>query len=158
MKKYSKLILIFTVATLLFTQHVLAGNLGRAPNFELKDLNENTFSLSSYKDKKPVILFFWTTWCPYCRQQLKVLNDMYPQFVKDGFELLAINIGEPRYLVDILTRKYSLIFTILLDRDYSVADGYDLLGVPTYVIIDKEGNIRFQGHQFPSKKYKELIS
>ena len=54
-----------------------------ATNFTLLDLENKEFSLSDFKGK-PVILFFWTTWCPYCRGELKKLNTMHAQFLRDG--------------------------------------------------------------------------
>lgn len=128
-----------------------------APDFSLQDLGRNTFNLSSYRDKQPVILFFWTTWCPFCRRELKMLKDIYPQLQKDGSELLAISVGEPVYKVDNFVRGYALNFKVLLDKDIAVADAYDILGVPTYVLIDKKGRIVFRANYFPKEKYKELI-
>jgi peroxiredoxin len=64
-----------------------------APNFRLKDLNQGQVELSSFKGKKPVVLFFWTTWCPYCLRELKHMNSLAEQLNKQGIELLAINSG-----------------------------------------------------------------
>jgi thiol:disulfide interchange protein len=46
----------------------------------------------------------------------------------------------------------------LLDADSAVASAYNLLGVPTYVFVDKEGNARFTSHTFPEKEYKQIMS
>jgi peroxiredoxin len=129
-----------------------------APDFKLQDLNRNTFTLNSYKDKQPVVLFFWTTWCPYCRAELKVLNDMYPQLVKEGWELFAIDVAEPEYRVENFLKNYALSFKILLDRDASVTESFELFGVPTYVLVDKAGYIVFKDNYFPRQEYKKLIS
>jgi peroxiredoxin len=129
---------------------------GLAADFKLEDLSQNTFSLSSYRDKQPVVLFFWTTWCPYCRTELKNLNEIYPQLRKDGWELLAINVGEPAYKVDNFVQGKGLTFKVLLDKDTAVADAYGLMGVPTYFFVDKKGNIILRENYFPLAKYKEL--
>jgi peroxiredoxin len=128
-----------------------------APDFTLQDLDENAFILSSYKDKQPVILFFWTTWCPFCRQELKTLKGLYPQLKKEGLELFAIDAGEPKHRVDNFIKKYMLDFKVLLDRDTNVAYSYDISGVPAYVLVDKKGYIVFKGHYFPLAEYKKLI-
>lgn len=129
-----------------------------APDFKLQDIHGDRITLSSYKDKQSVILFFWTTWCPYCREALRLLNDMYAELVKDGLEVLAINIGEPSYKVDNFVKSYQLNYRVLLDKYTTVAYAYDLLGVPTYVFIDKNGYIYFKGNSFPKERYKDLIS
>lgn len=143
---------------LLPVEFAIAQERGGAADFKLSDINNNTVTLSSYRDKQPVFLFFWTTWCPFCRKELKLLSDKYAQLVKDGFALLAINVGEPAYKVDNFIKKYSLAFEVLLDKDAKVAYTYDILGVPTYVLVDKKGYIVFEGNRFPQENYKDLIS
>lgn len=128
-----------------------------APDFMLKDLNRDTFILSSYKDKQPVLLFFWTTWCPSCRSELKTLNDLYPELIKEGWELFAIDVAESAYRVENFVKNYALNFKVLLDKDAAVMDSYDLFGVPTYVLVDKEGYIVFKDNYFPRQDYRRLI-
>lgn len=129
-----------------------------APDFKLQDLNNNLVTLSSYRDKQPVLLFFWTTWCPFCRKELKALNDMYAQLLKDGIGVLSINIGESSEKVNNFLKKYSLTFKVLLDQDNEVAYSFGLLGVPTYFLINKKGYIVFKDYYFPQGEYKDLIS
>ena len=128
-----------------------------APQFNLLDLKGNKINLSDFKDK-PVILFFWTTWCHFCRKELKVLKDIHPDLRKEGWELLAINIGESSYKVDNFLKNYALTFKVLLDQDTAVVRAYDILGVPAYILIDQKGEIVFKGHYFPEDSYKDLIS
>lgn len=128
-----------------------------AVNFSLLDSNGKQVLLSDYKDK-PVILFFWTTWCPYCREELRALEGIYPGLTKEGWELFAINTGESSYKIDNFLKKYSLTFKVLLDRDTNIAHAYKIIGVPTYILIDKKGYIVFKGHYFPRDAYKDLIS
>jgi peroxiredoxin len=128
-----------------------------APDFKLQDLNQGTFSLSSYKDKQAVILFFWTTWCPFCRDELRMLRDTYPELVKEGWELFAVNVGESTYKVEKFVKEKALDFAVLLDKDTTVAYSYGILGVPTYIIVDKQGLIVFKDNYFPKGRYKELV-
>lgn len=129
-----------------------------ALDFKLQDLAQNTFSLTSYKDKQPVILFFWTTWCPFCRDELKTLSQTYPKLAKEGWELLAIDVGESVYKVDKFVKDNALTLKVLLDKDMAVAHSYDVMGVPTYILLDKKGYIVFKDNYFPQRQYKELIS
>lgn len=129
-----------------------------APDFTLQDLDQNAFTLSSYKNKQPVILFFWTTWCPFCRQELKALKEDYPGLVKEGLTLVAINAGESAAKVGDFVKSYNLPFRVLLDRDKSVTGAFEVFGVPTYVLVDKKGYIRLIEHSFPKEKYKSIIS
>jgi len=129
-----------------------------APDFTLQDLSQNKFSLRNYRYKQPVVLFFWTTWCPFCREELRTLKELYPKLTKEGWELFAINIEEPAYIVTKAVTKYDLNFKVLLDLDTTVAHAYNILGVPTYILVNIKGQVVFRDHYFPQKEYKELIS
>lgn len=120
-----------------------------APDFQLPDLQQQALTLSAYRDKQPVFLFFWTTWCPFCRQGLKELSERYPELSEKGWQVLAVNIGEPQDKVKRFIDNYALQFKVLLDENLSAAEAYDVLGVPTYVLIDKNGLVIFKNNYFP---------
>lgn len=126
-------------------------------SFQLPDLHQKNIALSSYRNKQPVLLFFWTTWCPFCGIELKALNDMYNRLTEDGLEVLAIDVGESAEKVRGFLKNYHPNYKVLLDKDGTVAESFGLLGVPTYILINKKGNIVFQGHTFTQQKYKELL-
>lgn len=109
-----------------------------AQEIVLNDLNANPVNLSSFQGK-PAILFFWTTWCPYCRKELKILNQMYPQIKNEGIVVFAINVGEADYKVKNFFGDYALNFKVLLDKDGRLADKYNIAGVPTYIFLDRSG-------------------
>ena len=121
----------------------------------LNDLGGSAVQLSSYKGK-PVILFFWTTWCPYCRQELRMLNQQYSQIAKEGIVLLGVNVSESDYKVQRFFKGYPLNFKMLLDKAGLLADKYGLLGVPTYIFLDKNGQVISQAHSLPVN-YKSLL-
>ena len=128
-----------------------------APAFKLMDLDNKEFASSSLKDKN-AILFFWTTWCPYCQKELKQMQDKQLELSKDGVELVAINVQEPAVKVKKFFENYPHSFSVLVDTEGSVAQSYEVMGVPTYFLIDKKGRIVFSNHYFPQKEYKNLIS
>lgn len=129
-----------------------------APDFQLQDIHQDVISLSNYKDKESVLLFFWTTWCPFCQKELRILNDRYAGLLQDGLEVLAINVGEFPDTVENFIRNYYLAYRVLLDKDTSVARAYEIIGVPTYILINKQGYIVFKDNYFPQGGYKELVS
>jgi peroxiredoxin len=152
------LLLIFLAISCTNTSKQTSAYGDDSPDFQLKDVNQETVILSSYIDKQPVLLFFWTTWCPYCRKELKIINSRYGELTKEGLELLPINVGESPERVNNFLKKDSLAFRVLLDQNGDAANSFGILGVPTYILIDKKGKILFQGHTFPEKEYKKLIS
>ena len=158
MKKINLVVLFLMLAQgLLFAAQPLRTETSElATNFTLLDLENKEFSLSDFKGK-PVILFFWTTWCPYCRGELKQLNTMHTQFLQNSVELVAINVGEPADKIQRFARSYLFSYRVLLDTDAEVAGAFGILGVPTYTLINKEGHVVFNNHYFPQKEYKDLI-
>jgi len=143
------LFLILIISVLGLYQNALAQEAA------LKDLEGRPVALSSYKGK-PVILFFWTTWCPYCRQELKTLNLQAAQLAREGIVVLGVNVNEPVSRVQNFFKGYQLNFRMLLDNQGSLADKYDLVGVPTYVFLDREGKVVSKPHSFPDN-YKNLL-
>ena len=131
------------------------GKCALAGDIMLNDLNGREVNFSTYQGK-PVILFFWTTWCPYCQLELKKLSQQYPQMAKDEVILLGVDVGEPDYKVQRFLRGYALNFRILLDRNELLVDKYDVIGVPTYVFLDKTGKAIAQYHSLP-ENYKSLL-
>lgn len=162
MKQWLKLtfILLFFIsfAFMSYAAQNIPVSLKPAPLFSLSDLEGKAVSLSEYKGKKAVVLLFWTTWCPYCREELKTLNKEYPSLAKDSIELLTINVGEPKHKVDNFVKSHSLSFKVLLDKDSLVSEDYSLMGVPTYFVINKSGQIVSTGNHFPVSALRELAA
>lgn len=125
-------------------------------NCILYDLKDNKVRLSDYKGK-PLVLWFWTTWCPYCRRQIPGLNDIYSELKLSGVELIAINIDERKERIVRFLKSYPINFDTLSDRNGDCAFSFGLVGVPTYIFIDKNGNVQFRNNYFPKDKYKELL-
>lgn len=128
-----------------------------APDFNLPDPNQKYYRLSDYKNKQPLILFFWTTWCPYCQKQMLALNDKFPALAKEGIAILAVNAGEPINTVKQFLKYYNPAYPVLLDEYAAVTGAYEVFGVPTYFLINKNGLIVFSGNDFPGD-YQEIIS
>jgi len=126
-----------------------------AADIILNDLSAKAVNLSS-SSGKPTVLFFWTTWCPYCRKEIKTLNQMYPQMKKEGIAVFAVNIGEPDYKVQRFFISNALAFGVLLDKDGKAADKYNVVGVPTYIFLDKSGRVISEAHALPPD-YKKLL-
>lgn len=129
-----------------------------AKDFTLKGLDNSSFTLSAYRDKEPVLLFFFTTWCPFCRKELKALSGRYQQVVKEGIVIAVIDVQESAAKIESFAKSNEFSFPILLDSDGEVAQSYGILGIPTYFLIDKKGIVQFEGNSFPDEEYKRLIA
>lgn len=122
----------------------------------LYDLEGNEVRLSDFKGK-PLILWFWTTWCPYCRKDIVRLNNIYPELKLSGIELLAINVDEPKGKIARFLKSHPVDFNIFQDRDGRCAFSHDIIAVPTYLLIDRKGKVEFRQNYFPKDTYKQLL-
>ncbi len=129
----------------------------KAKDFLLEDIDGELVRLSSYEDKQPVILFFWTTWCPYCLIEMSELNDLYPKFKNLGIELLCINVRENKRKIQHYLSLHRTECRILQDTDARVAYDYRLIGLPTFVLINREGFVIFKNNYFPKEGYRKLL-
>ena len=112
----------------------------KALDFVLEDLNGNKVKLSSYNGQE-VLLVFSTTWCSYCRKEIPQLKKLYAKYKEKGLEIINIDIQESKDKVSAYTLKHKLPYTVLLDTDGKVASMYGIIGVPTKVLISKDGTI-----------------
>lgn len=145
------------VSIFLFSNQAYAKKLDMAPDFTLQSIHQDMITLSSFKNEQSVLLFFWATWCPYCQKELNVLNSNYSQLQKDGVELLAIDSGELMTTVQAFVDSLLLAYPVIVDSDQSVTNSYRIIGVPMYVLVNKNGEIIFQDNFFP-RDYNDLLS
>jgi len=113
-----------------------------APDFTLADWSGQPVALSAYKGR-PVLLVFWTSWCPGCPDGLSDLDRLYRQYRDShGLVLLAVNIMETRAAVETVARERGWAFPILLDTDGAVSSAYLVRIAPTVMFIDTQGVLR----------------
>jgi peroxiredoxin len=135
--------LIITLATV-FLMSFLAANVfaaenPKAPDFTLKDMNGKNVSLNNFKGKN-VLLYFTTTWCPYCKREVPELKEMHQKY-KGKLEIMAIDMNESKTKVSSYIEKYQIPYTTLLDSEGKVAVDYSIRGVPTAVLVGKDGRV-----------------
>jgi len=118
-----------------------AGNTVPAPDFSLAKLDGEFVRLSDLKGH-PVLINFWATWCPGCRDEMPLLQSVYEERQADGLVILAVDIAEKPALVKKFMDDNKLTFTALLDLDNRVSATYGIRLLPTTVLVDKNGNIR----------------
>jgi thiol-disulfide isomerase/thioredoxin len=109
-------------------------------DFKLSDLNGNMVSLSDFKGKI-VFLNFWTTWCPECRYEMPLMQNLYTHFKVKDFAMVAINMNEQAFVVKKYFKKNKLTFTVLLDLINELAAPFGIRGIPTTYIVDRDGGI-----------------
>lgn len=129
-----------------------------APDFELKDLNGSTVKLSQFKGDRPVMLYFWATWCPACISMKPQLVKVRERVPEKEMEILGINVGEGDSLEKVkrYQQGHPAPWPTLYDNGSNVARNYRVQGIPLFVLIDKEGMIVYRGNDLPQDPLKLL--
>ena len=109
-----------------------------APDFTLKGEDGNTYRLKDYRGKV-VILNFWATWCPPCREEMPSMERAWHQIKDKGIVMLGINVGEDADTIFEFTGQYSMTFPLPMDINGEVVKQYPIRGLPTTYIIDPAG-------------------
>ena len=123
-----------------------------APEFTLATTDGDLVSLSDLKGKV-ILLNFWGTWCGPCRMELPDFVKLYDKYNKDGLEIVGITIRRGESIQDVarFQEQWGLNYLLLNDikgnevsevtMDYSRAIGQMISGIPTTLIINREGFI-----------------
>jgi cytochrome c biogenesis protein CcmG/thiol:disulfide interchange protein DsbE len=112
-----------------------------APDFTLETRDGGAIRLSDLRGQV-VVLNFWATWCPPCRAEMPALQQVYAKYRDQGFAVLAVDVAEGEAQVTPFADQQGLTFPILLDRDGSVSNLYQVRAMPSTYFVDRSGVIR----------------
>lgn len=130
-----------------------------APDFTLKSDAGANLKLSELRGEV-VMINFWATWCAPCREEMPLLNQLYEQYRKVGFTLLAVNIDDDPAKARAMARKLGVNFPVLFDTDKRVSKLYDVAAMPSTLLIDRDGRVRYVHRGYVAgveKKYQSQI-
>ena len=111
-----------------------------APVFALKDLDGNEVNLTDQRGKV-VLINFWATWCPPCREELPHIQRFHEQYRDKGLVVLAISTDRDKEKVRPFMEKHGYTFPVLF-ADGKVASAYKVRGIPVVYLIDREGAVQ----------------
>lgn len=126
-----------------------------AAGFTLESVAGERVSLGRFTGEKAVLLVFWATWCPHCNAAVPAINKIQSR-LRDRLQVLAIDFLESRQKVQSFMKAKNVAYTVLLDSDGTVARKYRVVGIPTYVVVDRNGGIAYSGNELPDTIEKFL--
>ncbi len=114
----------------------------RAPDFELKTLDGNQFSLADELARGPVVLAFFKVSCPTCQYAFPFLERLYKAYGRNGVALVGVSQNGGKETASFI-KEFGVTFPILLDdtNSYPVSNAYGLTNVPTSFWIAQDGEI-----------------
>lgn len=119
-----------------------------APDWNLKSADGEIVQLSEEVKQQPTILFFWATWCPYCKALMPHLQSMRLEY-GDQVKILAINFRDDSDPVEFI-EEAGYDFTVLPDGD-EVAKAYGVWATPGVIIVDANQYVQFDLRSLPKK-------
>ena len=98
-----------------------------------------------------VLLDFWASWCIPCRKSFPEVDALHRELKPRGLEVVAVNVDEQQKNADAFLAKYPHTMTVALDPRGNAARAFDLQAMPSTLIVDRAGRIRYT-HQGYSEK------
>jgi len=89
-----------------------------------------------------LVLNFWATWCPPCRQEMPSMVKMYEKYKSKGVAVVAVSVDRDGKALADFVREYKVPFTVLHDQDSAVSMRYGVNRYPETFLVDKHGKIQ----------------
>lgn len=112
------------------------------------------FDISNYKGKV-VYLDFWASWCGPCKQSFPYMASLRQQYAKQGFTVVTINLDKNRAQADAFLNKVGVNLPVTYDAGGALAKQYRVSDMPTSIVFDRNGKVRFTHKGFFPNKTKE---
>lgn len=149
--------LVLLLANPLFASSVKLSE--AAPDFTLKSLQGPNLRLEEYRGQV-VLINFWASWCGPCRQEMPILDRLHQRYEDTGFAVLGVNVeGEVKPAKEIVD-KTNVTFPVLIDEGQVVSELYDLEAMPSTVVVDRDGVVRYVHRGYKpgdEAKYVEVV-
>ena len=130
-----------------------------AADFSLPSRAGQSVSLAGLRGQV-VLINFWATWCGPCRKEMPLLEQIQKKYAPLGFTMLGINVEEDTTQMEAFLGDVPVSFPVLLDPANRVSKLYDVAAMPSTVILDRKGNVRYihQGYQAGDEsRYQDVI-
>jgi thiol-disulfide isomerase/thioredoxin len=118
------------------------------PDLKIKLLDGSKTSLAELTKEGPLMIDFWATWCVPCKKVMKYLDEYHIEFKEQGFKVLMMNTDSPRSIgkVKSYLKSQNHQFLVGLDPNKVISKKLNGLVMPTLILIDKGGEIKWR-HQ-----------
>ncbi|CAA7617913.1 Thiol-disulfide isomerase and thioredoxins [Candidatus Terasakiella magnetica] len=112
------------------------------PPFKLATLDGATLDYPAATIGKVVVVRFWATWCPFCKDEMKMIQAVWSQSRAKGVEVLAVNAGQDKGDIADFIAKLGVTYPVLLDPGSKTARQYGVTGLPMTLFIGRDGKVK----------------
>jgi peroxiredoxin len=137
---------------------IAGASTGPAADFSLPDLDGRQVTLGRFFGKTPVLLVFWATWCPECKAAIPEINALTTGPLAEKLQIFGLNYRESREQVALAVKSRGIRYPVLLDERGQAARAYGVVGIPTYILIDRRGNVAYREHVLRGKEIARLLA
>lgn len=133
-----------------------------APDFTRRDFASSQLTLSDHRGKL-VLLNFWATWCPPCREEMPLFSGWQRELKGKGLQVIGVSMDDDATSVKKFIAKYPVTYPVVMG-DVKLAESFGgVLGLPLSYLIDAQGRVvaRYQGEADLAKmeaKIKEVLA
>jgi peroxiredoxin len=152
----SRTMTVMTIVVLLVWPAVCIGALAegdKSPEFKIETLDGKVMEVNSH-NKNPLLIIFWATWCPHCIKDVANIKAIHEKYGPKGLEVVGINAGHLDTLpkVQVAVQKYGMSYPVAFDEGSKITRRYQVTGLPTFVLVDRDGTIRLNAPGGPATK------
>ncbi len=132
----------------------------KAPDFKLEPVGGGKPMSLQQIHGKAVVVVFWATWCPPCRREIPALKDFYQTYTPKGVQVVTVTIDFRQTREDVVQfeQKYELPYIVLWDSGNKVSDVWGVEGIPTNLVLDADGIVRYRGHEVDAEMVSAVDS
>jgi thiol-disulfide isomerase/thioredoxin len=145
------------VAAMLATPALAVAPAGPAPKFQLASMAGKPVNLDQYKGQV-VMLNFWASWCGPCREEMPILEKLHAKYKPMGFTMIGVNVEPDSAEAAKWLKATPVTFPILFDTKSEVSKLYSVASMPSTVIIDRKGNLRWLHRGYKAGDENEYLN
>lgn len=127
-----------------------------APDFALKALDGRNYRLSEYRGEV-VALVFWASWCGACRRELERLDSLRRTYDDAGLSVLGVTVDEDSDRARRVAKGIDAQFPQLHDAARAVSREYRPGSLPTTLLIDRAGAVRYRYRELNSREERAML-
>lgn len=135
-----------------------------APMFSGLTIDDKKIDFAQLKGKKVVLLDFWSIYCASCIEEMPGLIEMHNEFSSKGLQVIGVNLdsfGTHRVVKFMQGMETKINFPVVIDKTRQIATSFNAMVLPTTLLIDASGKIRFYHVGYKpgdEKKLRGIIS